>query len=201
MEEMFREVLMATFIDIAQELQEYSNRLDELEADISTELVWKGNQIEVHSYAHNLWVEDVEYGAPDVVEPTHLSYLGVLENLSEKDSSKYTEIRILMNTPTHYWQGFIKVVRRKYLILNDEMKTEYIRADKPWLRIPDHLWDRDAVRLWWEGNTAREIAQELESKGKANVKHSRIRNRLSELRKVYPAEVPLSQERRSKPPP
>ena len=194
MEEIFKQVFIAKFLDIAQELQEYSNQSNELEPDIPSQLEWKGNQIEVYSSIRNFWSEEVDYGEIDVDPPIPLGCLGVLENLNYGDSSsKYTEIRILSPTPSSFWPGFISVLRRKFLPLKDDSEP-----DKPWLRIPDHLWDREAVRLWWDLHTAQEIALTLGNEGKANVKPRRITNRLSELRQHYPDEVPTNQERRRK---
>lgn len=63
-------------------------------------------------------------------------------------------------------------------------------TDKPWERIPDHLWDRRALKLWWEGLTCPEIGQRLSQAPKT------IRNRLTQLRKAHgPAVVPFNGRR------
>ena len=193
MEEIYRADIKAQFIDIAQELQDYINRASEVEPDITLRLEWEGDQIEVHSYARNLWSEEVDYGAVDVEPPTYLGCLGVIEKLNI--SSRVTEIWILSPTPSRFWQNFIFDLTSKFLIGDDDVKKEYPLADEPWLRIPDHRWDRDAVRLWWEGYTAKAIAIKLKMADKANVGADRVRNRLSELRRDHRAEVPTDSER------
>lgn len=63
----------------------------------------------------------------------------------------------------------------------------------PWEKIPDHLWDRVAVRLWWEGHLAKEIANAVRTTPE------RVTNRLSELRRQYgPEIVPYDKDRRKK---
>jgi len=63
-------------------------------------------------------------------------------------------------------------------------------TDKPWELIPDHLWDRRALKLWWEGLTCPEIGERLSQAPKT------IRNRLTQLRKAYgPAVVPFNRRR------
>ncbi len=63
-------------------------------------------------------------------------------------------------------------------------------TDKPWELIPDHLWDRRALRLWWEGLTCPEIGERLSQAPKT------VRNRLTQLRKAHgPAVVPLNGRR------
>jgi hypothetical protein len=200
MEEIYRAEIKAQFIDIAQDLQDYINKASQIEPDITLRLKREGNHFEVHSYARNLWAEEVDYGAVDVEPPTYLGSLGVLEKINQKDSSsRFTEIRILSRTPSPFWQNFVFDLTSKYLIGDDDVKKEFARADEPWLRIPDHRWDREAVKLWCEGHTTREIAQRLKKDNKANVSADRVRNRLSELRcSGYSAEVPKDRERRRK---
>jgi len=60
-----------------------------------------------------------------------------------------------------------------------------------WERIPEHAWDRQALKLWWEGFTSPEIGLQV------NVTGDRVRNRLSELRKKHGNEiVPTDEERK-----
>lgn len=70
--------------------------------------------------------------------------------------------------------------------------TKEAQEDTPWLRIPDHNWDREVLRLWHEGLTCPEI------EGKTAVASAaRIRNRLSELRKEFGEDlVPTDDERK-----
>jgi hypothetical protein len=49
----------------------------------------------------------------------------------------------------------------------------------PWEEVPDHNWDREAVRLWWEGHTVPEIARQV------FVEEKTARNRLTILRQTY----------------
>ena len=57
---------------------------------------------------------------------------------------------------------------------------------QPWHQVPEHLWDRKAVELWWAGHSQKEIGQELSQAPKT------VRNRLAQLRKEFgPQIVPL----------
>jgi hypothetical protein len=63
-------------------------------------------------------------------------------------------------------------------------------AGDPWELIPDHLWDRRALRLWCDGLTSTEIGERISQAPKT------VRNRLSQLRKQHGAEiVPLNRRR------
>lgn len=65
---------------------------------------------------------------------------------------------------------------------------------KPWELIPDHLWDRLAVKMWCANYSAREIANQI-----PDVHHRRVTNRLSELRQLYPhASIPTHKQRRER---
>ncbi len=68
-------------------------------------------------------------------------------------------------------------------------------TDRPWELIPDHLWDRRALRLWWEGLTCPEIGRRLSQAPKT------VRNRLTLLRKVYGTDVVPTNRRRRMPNP
>jgi hypothetical protein len=50
---------------------------------------------------------------------------------------------------------------------------------EPWRTIADHGWDRQALELWWQGLTVREIAARL------HLGEKTMRNRLTALRKIY----------------
>lgn len=64
-------------------------------------------------------------------------------------------------------------------------------TNQPWELIPDHLWDRQALRLWWEGLTCPEIGRRLAQAPKT------VRNRLTLLRKEYGTDlVPTNRRRR-----
>ena len=66
-------------------------------------------------------------------------------------------------------------------------RAEYdaLLAGRPWEKIPDHLWDRLAVRAWWQGHTYAEIARY----NIGGVKEARVRNRLTELRGEHGEEI------------
>jgi hypothetical protein len=60
----------------------------------------------------------------------------------------------------------------------------------PWENIPNHLWDRDAVKLWCLGFSSQEIASWVQ------VHPRTVTNRLSELRRCYPkAGIPTHKQR------
>jgi len=88
----------------------------------------------------------------------------------------------------------------QYKVKNPDLKTdpesieEYKRKagimiqsgfpeEKPWEKIPDHKWDRLAVKYWNKGWTCKEIGEKL------GVSSKRVMNRLSELRKNHPEEI------------
>jgi hypothetical protein len=65
-------------------------------------------------------------------------------------------------------------------------------ASDPWALIPDHLWDRQALRLWWAGLTCVEIGARISQAPKT------VRNRLTMLRKEYGTDVvPTNRRRRA----
>jgi len=60
----------------------------------------------------------------------------------------------------------------------------------PWENIPDHLWDRLAVKLWCRGFSNQEIAAWVQ------VHPRTVSNRLSKLRRSYPkAGIPTHKQR------
>ena len=62
---------------------------------------------------------------------------------------------------------------------------------KPWEKIPENNWDREAIKMWCEGNTNREIGYRV------SVEPRTVTNRISILRKQYPeAHIPTDKERR-----
>jgi hypothetical protein len=63
---------------------------------------------------------------------------------------------------------------------------------QPWEKIPDHAWDKQALKLWWEGFTCPEIGLQV------NVTGDRVRNRLSELRKEHGEEIVPTDEKRKR---
>lgn len=63
----------------------------------------------------------------------------------------------------------------------------------PWELVPDHLWDRKALQLWWQGRSCPEIGRDVHQSAKT------ILNRLCTLRKSYgTAIVPTDQQRLEK---
>jgi hypothetical protein len=74
------------------------------------------------------------------------------------------------------------------IINNESSPTE---NSKSWMRIPDHYWDREAVKMWCNGHTNTEIAN------KVGVEPRSVTNRLSQLRRLHPeAGIPYHAERR-----
>jgi hypothetical protein len=64
---------------------------------------------------------------------------------------------------------------------------------QPWEQIPDHLWDRKALELWWQDYTCPEIGNKIGQSPKT------VLNRISVLRKLYgEALVPTEKQRRAK---
>jgi hypothetical protein len=55
--------------------------------------------------------------------------------------------------------------------------------EKPWKKIPDHNWDRQALELWWTGCTHREIGEKVRVTG-----HT-VQNRMTDLRNTYGIEI------------
>lgn len=64
----------------------------------------------------------------------------------------------------------------------------------PWEKIPDLAWDRQALRLWWEGHTHKEIGQKL------HLAEKTVLNRLSALRKTYGEEIVVTERKRRRRP-
>ncbi|GAG70567.1 unnamed protein product [marine sediment metagenome] len=94
-------------------------------------------------------------------------------------------VKIYCNTPQSkyedFWRGFELSLKGKFLSVDEEQfsKAEPTAEDEPWNQIPDHLWDKIAVQMWWEGYTNREIADRV------GVTPRRVTNRISELRGRY----------------
>ena len=66
------------------------------------------------------------------------------------------------------------------------------RKLKPWEIIPDHLWDRAAVKVWCSGFSNREIAKWVK------VHPRTVTNRICELRRRYPqAGIPTGEQRKT----
>lgn len=63
---------------------------------------------------------------------------------------------------------------------------------QPWEKIKNKNWDRLALKMWWEGNSRKEIAR------KVSVSARRVTNRLSELRQMYGDEIVPTHEQRRK---
>jgi len=62
---------------------------------------------------------------------------------------------------------------------------------KPWEKIPENNWDREAIKMWCEGNTNKEIGSRV------SVNRRSVTNRICILRKQYPeAQIPTDKERR-----
>ena len=91
---------------------------------------------------------------------------------------------------------FIKEFVRKGKLLGysiEEVNKEGERSENehPWDKIPEKNWDREAVRLWWEGLSGKEIALIV------GCSKERVHNRLCELRKIHDENiVPTDKMRR-----
>lgn len=72
------------------------------------------------------------------------------------------------------------------------LSTQYQgTGSRPWELIPDHLWDRVAVRLWCLGRSNQEIGRRL------HLRPRTVTNRIGLLRKLYPlAGIPTHQQLR-----
>jgi len=116
-------------------------------------------------------VQDALQQAVEAFGGQQLTYLGVdpsdvLQVETENDvlpSGKASE-----TSPAAQVAGRTQPARKRY------------KGPKPWERIPDHGWDRAAVKLLFDGYTDPEIA------GKLHLSAKTVTNRLSALRGLYP---------------
>ncbi len=66
-------------------------------------------------------------------------------------------------------------------------------ATPAWEKITDHSWDRQALKLWWEGQTCPEIGKVISQSPKT------VLNRLCTLRKVYGTDlIPIDKQRQKR---
>lgn len=65
-----------------------------------------------------------------------------------------------------------------------------LEIDELWKVIPEHNWDRTAVKLWNEGYSYREIGDHL------GITQKTAQNRIGELRGQFPGNVLTDKERR-----
>lgn len=73
---------------------------------------------------------------------------------------------------------------RRLTLIRKRVRAAYYRVEVwPCERIPDHNWDRKAVRLWRGGSTYREIATRLDKK------ISTVGNRIRWLRQEYGEDI------------
>ena len=70
------------------------------------------------------------------------------------------------------------------LLMIDQERPRPKPISGPWEKIPDKSWHREALRLWWGGMTAGEIASKI-----PNVEEKTVRNQLSILRKTYGEDI------------
>lgn len=76
----------------------------------------------------------------------------------------------------------------------DNSRVKKITTQFAWEKIEDKNWDREVVKLWWNGLSVPEICRKTHL-----ASEERIRNRISELRSEYGKEViPYDRERRRK---
>lgn len=83
-----------------------------------------------------------------------------------------------------------KAIMLGYSIEEVSQAVEVIHNGDPWDSIPDHNWDREAVKLWWEGFSGKEIAL------KVGCNKERVHNRLCELRKIHDVNIVPTDEMR-----
>jgi hypothetical protein len=103
-------------------------------------------------------------------------------------------IRELLQAIAQRWDGVEEQLRKFPWMYSAEDSSDDGTAEQtvaengeddrpPWVEIPDHEWHREALKLWWEGNTVPEIANRLFLAEKT------VRNRLSELRKTHGEDI------------
>ena len=100
-----------------------------------------------------------------------LTYLGVdpLDVLQvETESNVLPPGKASEKSPAAQAAGRAQPTRKRY------------KGPKPWERIPDHSWDRAAVKMLFDGYTDPEIAEKLHVSAKT------VTNKLSALRGLYP---------------
>lgn len=96
-----------------------------------------------------------------------------LDTVSSRFSGAYTAYRIAMDAG---------LMEEELAAISETPVTN--KGFAPWEQIPDKAWDREALRLFYEGLSTPDISKRL------NITSSRISNRLTELRKDYPEIVP-----------
>lgn len=94
------------------------------------------------------------------------------------------------------WPEIKADLRRAGLLEDDAAQPAQAERDedapKPWEIIPDQGWNRKAVELLWRGYSGDVIARQV------SVEHKTVLNRLSDLRKIYGAEiVPYLRDKKS----
>lgn len=81
-------------------------------------------------------------------------------------------------------------VTTAHMVVGGDESTKSDQS-KPWMCIPDHLWDRIAIEMWCNGHTNQEIASKVKVVPRA------VTNRISSLRLKHPeAQIPTHEERR-----
>ena len=129
-------------------------------------------------------VEDVAVPGEDT--PARQPFAGMSFRLK---TIPYSRTRV---TAECWHRIFEEDFRRILSMLGVGVESEII---DPWEKIPDHRWDRKALRLWREGLSAPEIASKLRNEGELTAKS--IHNRLSILRGQYGEKtVPKAKDRK-----
>lgn len=74
----------------------------------------------------------------------------------------------------------------------DAQDENELLEGEPWMQIPDHLWDRKAVKLWLYGHSQKEIAESIGE----DLKEATVNNRICQLRRDFPSIVIYEAERK-----
>lgn len=91
------------------------------------------------------------------------------------------------------WKNVLEELSSQGWVERDEtILVEEEDNSKPWERIPDKSWDRQALEMWCGHRTCGEIGQQID------ISEGRVRNRLTELRNKYGMDVVPTDEQRRK---
>lgn len=185
----YQGIFNATPEKIAQALRAYTKRrADEV----------GGYHILLEPYGNAFLVQGVpdEYFNEIIEDPIFINTYGtILIDPVEGQSGNRCTLAIL-GTGTRLdelWYGYIQYLQTQFLeVLPEPDSPEEMESHQnPWQSIDEQTgWDREALKMWWEGYKNKEIAE------KVNVVPRRVTNRISELRKKYnPEIVPYKKDR------
>jgi hypothetical protein len=148
---------------------------------------------------YTLRIQQVDVGKIEIesaIDPRPVANI-TFQNLAEDKAAQSTVERIL-NHILRIIQADLAPIEVEDISTSDIVTPELIAASdsfqddspQPWETIPDHLWDRRAIRLWCAGRSNQEIGRILSL-------HPRtVTNRISQLRRFYPqAGIPTHKQR------